>query len=72
MKVLNVLVLMIQKWFPAPVKEEVIKEPKEEVQVVLTTLFFYKSTKFITKHNDLFVKTFKTHNYSVSILRVDT
>lgn len=41
MKVLNVLVLMIKKWFPAPVKEEVIEEPKEEVQVVLTNLFFY-------------------------------
>lgn len=30
MKVLNVLVLMIKKWFPAPVKEVVIKDPKNK------------------------------------------
>lgn len=31
MKVLNVLVFMIKKWFLVLVKEEVIKEFKEEV-----------------------------------------
>ena len=31
MKVLNVLVLMIKKWFPAPVKDETTKDCDEEV-----------------------------------------
>lgn len=35
MKVLNVLVLMIKKWFPAPVTEEMTKETKAEVKCLL-------------------------------------